>query len=85
MKKQLKLMSGIGLLLLGVLGMILPIMPGIPFLIAGAAILGSEHPLIRPFKRWFDRAKKKFEEEKAKRQEATKNTAEINNTETKGL
>jgi uncharacterized membrane protein YbaN (DUF454 family) len=37
------------LLALGVLGMVLPIMPGIPFLVAGAAILGPGHWLIRPF------------------------------------
>ena len=77
MKKYVKLFSGIGLLILGVLGLILPIMPGIPFLIAGVAILGTEHPLIRPFKKQFDRAKKRFDEERAKRQEPNKDAAEV--------
>ena len=77
MKKYVKLFSGIGLLLLGVLGMLLPIMPGIPFLIAGVAILGTEHPLIRPFKKQFDRARKRFDEERAKRQEPKEDVAEV--------
>lgn len=81
MKKHLKLASGIGLLILGVLGILLPIMPGIPFLIAGVAILGTEHPLIRPFKKQFDRAKKKYEEEKAKRQESNKEVLPTNSEE----
>jgi hypothetical protein len=51
--KHLRLISGIVLLVCGLLGLILPIIPGIPLLIAGAALLGFDHPLIRPFARRF--------------------------------
>jgi uncharacterized membrane protein YbaN (DUF454 family) len=40
----LRSLTGYGYLLVGVAGCVLPIMPGIPFLIAGAAILvGATH------------------------------------------
>ena len=54
-KNRLKEFGGVGLLALGVLGIALPILPGIPFLIAGVAILGPEHPLIRPFTKRIER------------------------------
>jgi hypothetical protein len=40
--------GGIVLIAFGVLGLVLPIVPGIPLLIAGVALLGPKHPLIRP-------------------------------------
>ena len=36
---------GVVLVGLGFLGLVLPIVPGVPLLIAGAALLGREHPL----------------------------------------
>jgi uncharacterized membrane protein YbaN (DUF454 family) len=62
--------AGIGLLIVGVIGLILPIIPGIPILIAGVAVLGtdhaivqrgrkwlhSEHPLMRRVRGWLERA-----------------------------
>ncbi len=39
----------------GVAGILLPVIPGIPLLIAAAAVLGSDHFLIRPWKKHFDR------------------------------
>jgi uncharacterized membrane protein YbaN (DUF454 family) len=41
--------AGCGLLLLGVSGLLLPFIPSIPFLLAGAAVLGHSHPLVRPW------------------------------------
>jgi hypothetical protein len=52
--KHLRVIGGIVLLVCGLLGLILPIIPGIPLLIAGAALLGFDHPLIRPFARRFE-------------------------------
>ena len=64
---RIKEFGGVGLLVLGVLGIVLPILPGIPFLIAGVAILGYEHPLIRPFMkriaRWREKTKTSATEE----------------------
>jgi uncharacterized membrane protein YbaN (DUF454 family) len=46
---------GYALLVAGVAGVLLPIVPGTPFLIAAVAVLGSEHPVIRPWKDRVDR------------------------------
>lgn len=54
MIRQLRLLGGFVLIICGLLGLILPIIPGIPLLIAGAALLGANHPLVRPFARRFE-------------------------------
>jgi uncharacterized membrane protein YbaN (DUF454 family) len=56
-KKKLGNIAGFILLGLGLIGMILPIIPGIPLLIAGAALLGADHLAVRPFSRLLDRLK----------------------------
>jgi uncharacterized membrane protein YbaN (DUF454 family) len=40
----------IGLILIGVglIGLLVPVMPGIPLLIAGVALVGTNHPWVRP-------------------------------------
>jgi uncharacterized protein YqgC (DUF456 family) len=48
----LRAIAGWFLLAVGVLGCLLPIMPGIPLLVAGAALLGSEHWLVRKLQSW---------------------------------
>ena len=54
-----RVVLGVLLLALGVVGCVLPIVPGIPLLIAGAALLGPRHWLVRPFadrlRRWRQR------------------------------
>ena len=49
MWKIIRPILGVALIILGAIGMLLPIIPGIPLLIAGAALLGSNHPWVRPF------------------------------------
>jgi uncharacterized membrane protein YbaN (DUF454 family) len=43
----LRAAAGLMLVSAGMLGMILPIIPGIPFLLAGLFLLGPDHPLSR--------------------------------------
>ena len=43
---------GIVLIAAGVLAMPIPVIPGIPLIVAGAAMLGSDHPLIRSGRTW---------------------------------
>lgn len=47
--------AGLVLIALGLLGLLLPVMPGIPFLIAGVAMVGVDHPVLRPFRRFLAR------------------------------
>lgn len=63
MSKIFKLLSGIGLCILGVIGLILPIMPGWVFLIPGLIILSDFFP---PLKRLLHKAREKFEQESAR-------------------
>lgn len=48
MWRMVRMVTGLTLMALGVIGMLLPIMPGIPLLIAGVALLGTNHPWVRP-------------------------------------
>jgi uncharacterized membrane protein YbaN (DUF454 family) len=48
----LRTVSGLLLITVGAVGMVLPIIPGIPLLLAGVAVMGRDHRLLRPvFKR----------------------------------
>lgn len=63
LKHLLRVGSGIGLVLVGIAGLILPIMPGWIFLIPGLLILADYFP---PLRRLVDWLKHKYEMEKAK-------------------
>ena len=43
---------GVGLLILGVIGSLLPVVPGFVFFAAGIAVLGTDHVIVRRFSRW---------------------------------
>ena len=51
----LRTIAGLILIVAGVLGLILPVVPGIPLLLAGFAILGTEHPVRVAVMRWLRR------------------------------
>jgi uncharacterized protein YqgC (DUF456 family) len=58
MKKPLKIAAALGLILIGIVGLILPIMPGWLFIIPGLVILAEYFPSVR---RLLDWAKTKLE------------------------
>lgn len=39
---------GVLLLVVGLVGLALPIIPGVPLLLAGVALTGKDHPFVRP-------------------------------------
>lgn len=59
MRKVLRIAAGIGLILVGIVGLILPIMPGWVFIIPGLVILGDYFP---PAKRLVDWLKARFDQ-----------------------
>ncbi len=56
LRKLIRIGGGIGLVILGIIGLILPVMPGWIFLIPGLIILSDYHP---PLKRLLEWAKRK--------------------------
>jgi len=52
LRKILRLITGISLVLIGILGLLLPIMPGWVFLIPGLVILAEFFPPIRRLVEW---------------------------------
>ena len=44
-----RVVLGVLCVAVGIVGCVLPIIPGIPILLAGVALLGPRHPLVRPF------------------------------------
>jgi hypothetical protein len=47
-------MFGWALLIAGAIALLLPVVPGVPLLMAGAAVLGPEHPVVRTWKARID-------------------------------
>ena len=56
MGRMLRTIAGLVLIVVGIAGLVLPIIPGIPILIAGMALLSADHPLrvvmTRHLRRW---------------------------------
>ena len=45
--QKIKLMLGIALCIVGLAGTLVPIIPGVPMIIAGFALMGADHPFVR--------------------------------------
>jgi uncharacterized protein YqgC (DUF456 family) len=55
MTARLREISGLVLVAVGIAGCLLPIIPGIPLIVAGAAILGTDHALVRRSRAWLEK------------------------------
>jgi uncharacterized protein YqgC (DUF456 family) len=55
MSSKLRHAFGILLIAVGLLAVPIPILPGIPIIAVGAALLGSRHPLIRSCRMWLQK------------------------------
>jgi uncharacterized membrane protein YbaN (DUF454 family) len=51
----LRTIAGVTLITIGLVGILLPIIPGIPLLLAGVAAMGRDHPWLRPVMARLDR------------------------------
>jgi hypothetical protein len=53
---KLREATGFALVIAGLFGMLMPLIPGVPLLLAGVAVLGTNHPGIQPWiariRRW---------------------------------
>ncbi|HTT22344.1 MAG TPA: PGPGW domain-containing protein [Candidatus Sulfotelmatobacter sp.] len=55
MSLNLRNVFGIVLIAIGLVAVPIPIVPGLPLIVAGAALLGHHHPLIRSCRTWLQR------------------------------
>jgi len=55
MSHVVRTVIGVALLILGVIGTLLPIVPGFVFFAAGIAVLGTDHVIVRRFVPYFQR------------------------------
>jgi len=51
----LRTSAGIALIVVGGIGVVLPVIPGIPLLAAGLALVAPDHPLVRWGRGWLAR------------------------------
>jgi uncharacterized protein YqgC (DUF456 family) len=55
-RRSIRTGAGLVLVVVGIAGLVLPVVPGIPIMIAGLALLGTEHPvrvaITRRLQRW---------------------------------
>ncbi|MGZ8520117.1 MAG: hypothetical protein ACXW6K_19035 [Candidatus Binatia bacterium] len=56
--QKVKVILGIALCVIGTAGTLVPVIPGVPMILAGVALMGTDHPLVRKvkgrFQKWRD-------------------------------
>ena len=65
----LRTVAGLTLITIGLVGILLPIIPGIPLLLAGVATMGRDHPLLRPVMARLDRWRNRWRNRASSSQE----------------
>jgi hypothetical protein len=50
---MIRTIAGWSLIVIGAIACPLPLVPGIPIVLLGAALLGQDHPAVRKCKAWF--------------------------------
>lgn len=55
------------LIVVGLLGLVLPVISGVPLLLAGVAVLGQDHPLVRPALAWLRRRREAWQRAQGQR------------------
>ncbi len=48
MWRTIRTFAGLMLIGVGLIGLLVPVIPGIPLVIAGVALVGTNHPWVRP-------------------------------------
>ena len=54
MRPKVRKVCGVGLIAIGVPGLVLPILPGIPLILAGLIMLEVNHPWVHASKAWLE-------------------------------
>jgi uncharacterized membrane protein YbaN (DUF454 family) len=55
MSGQIREFGGLALIAMGVIGILIPVLPSTPFFLAAVALLGTDHPRIRPWLKRLER------------------------------
>lgn len=53
--QKVKVIIGIAMCVIGVAGTLVPVIPGVPIILAGVALMGTDHPLVRKVKERFQK------------------------------
>jgi uncharacterized protein YqgC (DUF456 family) len=54
MQPTIRKLCGVGLIAVGLLGLLLPLLPGIPLILAGLIMLEINHPVVHACRDWLE-------------------------------
>lgn len=52
---KIKIVLGLALCVVGIAGTLVPVIPGVPILLAGVALIGTDHWLVVDLRNWLKR------------------------------